>query len=440
MPRMSNVLTIWMNGQRVGQWSNTTSRAQVFTYDPTWHASAEARPLSLSMPFVAGNRPFRGGVVEAYFDNLLPDSDAIRKRIAERLRATGTDAFSLLREIGRDCVGAIQVLPEGETPTDVFSIQARPLDDDGVARALKSAAGVAALGQRNDDDFRISLAGAQEKTALLRDGDRWCMPLGSTPTTHIFKLPLGRVGNMSADMSGSVENEWLCSKILEDFGIPVAHCDMGIFDKQKALIVERFDRRLADDGSWWVRLPQEDMCQALGISPLRKYEADGGPGMADIFQLLDGSTQAQEDRRQFFRALVLFWMLAAPDGHAKNFSLRIDAGGRYRMTPLYDVLSAWPVSGRGPHQFDYRKLKMAMAVRTTNAHYKFYEVRRRHWKALAARHGMGAQADGLLDDMATRANNVADRVGRLLPGGFPERIATAIFKGLRESATILASG
>ncbi len=434
------MLTIWMNGQRVGQWSIGSSRTQLFTYDPTWHASAEARPLSLSMPFVAGNRPFRGGVVEAYFDNLLPDSDAIRKRIAERMHAAGTDAFSLLREIGRDCVGAIQVLPDGETPGDVFSIDARPLDEHDVARALQSAAGVAALGQRNDDEFRISLAGAQEKTALLRDGDRWCMPQGSTPTTHIFKLPLGRVGNMSADMSGSVENEWLCSKILEDFDIPVAHCDMGIFDRQKALIVERFDRRLADDRSWWIRLPQEDMCQALGISPLRKYEADGGPGMADIFQLLEGSTQAQEDRRQFFRALVLFWMLAASDGHAKNFSLRIDAGGRYRMTPLYDVLSAWPVTGRGANQFDYRKLKMAMAVRTTNVHYKFYEVRRRHWKSLAIRYGMGMQADELLDEMASRATSVADRVGRLLPAGFPERVAMAIFKGMRESAVTLVSG
>src|SRR5690606_17250821 len=130
-----------------------------------------------------------------------------------------------------------------------------------------------------------SIAGAQEKTGLLRHQGRWCVPLGSTPSTHIFKLPLGLVGNMRADMTGSVENEWLCLKLMAAFGIPVAEADMASFDGQPVLLVTRFDRRLADDGSWWMRLPQEDMCQASGLPASRRYESDGGPGIARIMEL-----------------------------------------------------------------------------------------------------------------------------------------------------------
>jgi serine/threonine-protein kinase HipA len=213
--------------------------------------------------------------------------------------------------------------------------------------------------------------------------------------------------------------------------------NIGVFDEQKALIDERFDRHLSRDRTWWTRLPQEDMCQALGMPSTLKYEADGGPGMADIFRLLEGSQQRDEDRRQFFRALILFWMLAAPDGHAKNFSLHIAAGGSYRMTPLYDVLSAWPVVGRGTNHFAYRKLKMAMAVRAGNAHYHFYGLQRRHWKSVADRFGLAREADRLLDDMVERTPAIIDSVVTELPSTFPAAIAGPIFEGLIRSAKTL---
>jgi serine/threonine-protein kinase HipA len=144
------------------------------------------------------------------------------------------------------------------------------------------------LGQHdNDEDLRLSIAGAQEKTALLRHEGLWLLPHGSTPTTHIFKLPLGLVGHMQADMRTSVENEWLCSKIMKAYEIPIAQCEIEHFEDQKALVVERFDRTPSSDGSWIIRRPQEDMCQATGTSPLHKYQSDGGKGepQSNFFRL-----------------------------------------------------------------------------------------------------------------------------------------------------------
>jgi len=146
------------------------------------------------------------------------------------------------------------------------------------------------------------------------------------------------------DLTDSVENEWLCLKILKAFGIPVVHASMAVFEDVKALVVQRFDRRWADDRSWLIRLPQEDMCQALSIPPALKYQSDGGPGMEKIMTLLLGSAQAFPDRHLFLKTQFLFWLLGAIDGHAKNFSVFLMPGGRYSLTPVYDVMSAWRVT------------------------------------------------------------------------------------------------
>ena len=116
-------------------------------------------------------------------------------------------------------MGAVQILPADETPADIRKIDALPLNESAIAAEL---AGVTAPAgpARDEPEFRISIAGAQEKTALLFHQGRWCRPIGSTPTTHIFKLPLGLVGNRQADMRTSVENEWLCARIVAAFGLP----------------------------------------------------------------------------------------------------------------------------------------------------------------------------------------------------------------------------
>ncbi|HEX7156451.1 MAG TPA: HipA domain-containing protein, partial [Burkholderiaceae bacterium] len=308
-------MSVWMNGERVGAWS-FSGAVHTFSYDAAWLANPLTRPLSLSLPLAYGTQPIRGAAVEAYFENLLPDSLTIRRRVAARFAAANIGAFDLLEKIGRDCVGAVQLLPADAPAPDVEQVRAQPLTEREIERLLDHTVAEGELGSPDEDDLRISIAGAQEKTALTWHQGRWCRPLGATPTTHILKLPMGEVGSMRADFSASVENEWLCAQLAERFGLPFARCDMERFGRHKVLVVERFDRRWM--GSWWARLPQEDFCQVEGVPPERKYEDKGGPGMTAILSTLRASESAQADRLDFLSAQLLFWLLAAPDGHAKN--------------------------------------------------------------------------------------------------------------------------
>jgi len=303
---------------------------------------------------------YSGDVVHSFFDNLLPDNDVIRRRIRDRFSTGSIEAFHLFTEIGRDCVGAIQLLPDEVDMVDVRTITGEPLSDDDIEWLIAREVTSDFFGKQveGNGEFRISLAGAQEKTALLWHDGQWKRPRGATPTTHIFKLPLGHTGHFNIDMTTSVENEWLCSNLLQAYGMPIASCQIAQFGESKTLVVERFDRTFSTDGSWIVRLPQEDMCQATGTPPGRKYETDGGPGIRSIMNLLLGSSRADQDRLEFFRAQVAFLLLCAIDGYAKNFSVFIDGGGSYHLTPLYDVLSAYPVMGNGPKMLSPYKARM----------------------------------------------------------------------------------
>ncbi|WP_048439984.1 type II toxin-antitoxin system HipA family toxin [Caenimonas sp. SL110] len=440
----TRTLAVWANGERVATWQAAGRGPAELRYEPSWLASPLGRPLSLSLPLaLVGNEPLRGPVVENYFHNLLPENDNIRRRLAARYAAGSQDPFDLLAAIGRDCVGAIQLLAEGISPEGFNRIEGTAMTDDDVARLLRNAAGTALPGKQDADwDFRISIAGAQEKTALLRHGNRWMAPHGATPTTHILKMPLGLVGNMQADMRTSVYNEWLCLRLLDAFGVPVAHAEIVTFaDHPAVLAVERFDRRLHESQTWITRLPQEDFCQALGISPDQKYEADGGPGILDVARILAGSERARGDLKTLLRSQILFWLMAATDGHAKNFSIHLMAGGRFHLTPLYDVLSAWPVigKGKGKHHLPLRRVKLAMAIRGSNPHYELATIMRRHFDALAARAGWGASADDLIEELLDQVEPAIETVSHQIPNEFPQDIAHAIFEGVRSQALRLDS-
>jgi serine/threonine-protein kinase HipA len=436
-PSHKRSLDAWINGRFVGKWRIDPHGSSSFQYDRAWTDSPEGRPLSLSLPFVIGNPPIKGPVVDSYFDNLLPDSDAIRRRLQLRFRTGSESAFDLLAAIGRDCAGAVQILPEGQEPGDIHKIEVEPLDDARIEHLLHIAASTPRHGWEEHEVLRISIAGAQEKTAFTWHQGRWCRPLGATPTTHIFKLPLGLVGHRQADMRTSIENEWLCAKLLRAYGLEVANCEIGVFGKKKALIVERFDRRLAASGAYWLRLPQEDFCQATGTPASAKYEAEGGPGLVEISTILQNSLSRERDLETLLQAQLIFWMLAATDGHAKNFSIHLMPGARYRLTPLYDVLSVWPITGVGPNLLDYRKLKLAMAVRGKNVHYDIPEIHRRHFDETAAKCGLGADMEAVIDDVVAKTPGVIETVGSDLPAGFPEDVFETISRGLARQAAQL---
>ena len=219
----------------------------------------------------------------------------------------------------------------------------------------------------------------------------------------------------------------------------MAHCEIADFGKQRVLVVERFDRRMHSSGTWWLRLPQEDFCQASGLPPSQKYETDGGPGAQAITRILQRSEAPAKDIEVFMSAMVLFWLLAATDGHAKNFSLQIQAGGRYQLAPLYDVLSIWPVEGPGAHQFTLHKAKLAMGVPGKSKHYRLKEIQRRHFNHMATLCGYGHDAERLIKGIIEKTPYVLARVNSELPNGFPAQVADSILGHLEKSVKRLAA-
>jgi serine/threonine-protein kinase HipA len=419
-------LDVRMNGRLVGFLHKLPSGAMTFQYADEWLEISQARPISLSLPLRA--LAYEGAQVYNFFDNLLPDNERIRARIQAKFKVLSSHPFDLLSAIGADCVGAIQ-LGQEQALSKVDMTTAQVLSTVEIAKLLKGY-GISPLGMNEEvEDLRISIAGAQEKTALLWHQGQWCRPTGATPTSHIFKLPIGSIAKNNIDLSESCENEWLCLEIAKAFGFPTAKAQIQCFEDVKVLVVERFDRQWSRDGKWLMRLPQEDMCQALGISPNLKYQSDGGPGMAEIMKVLLGAKDANADREQFFRSQILFWLLAATDGHAKNFSIHLEPRGSYRLTPLYDVISFYPyISASKPVQ----KIKMAMAFKGTKRN-------NYHWSAIQPRHFISTakainfspkKAELILKEMLEKANRVAAEVAGRIPEGFPTHISEPILQGM----------
>jgi serine/threonine-protein kinase HipA len=424
-------LNVFMNGRLVGRLKRQTSGAIDFEYDRAWLAWEHALPVSLSLPLREDR--FIGDPVIAVFDNLLPDNEQIRRRLAERVRAEGDDAYSLLAAVGRDCVGALQFLPDGEAPGPVGGVSGRPVSDTEVADILSDLKRTP-LGIDENEEFRISLAGAQEKTALLCQENKWQVPHGTTATTHILKPEIGKLPS-GIDLSQSVENEHLCMRLTAAFGLPTAQTQMQEFSGRRTLVVERFDRRWTRDGRL-LRLPQEDCCQALSVPPPRKYEPDGGPGIGDILELLKASDEPQVDQRLFLKAQIVFWLLGATDGHAKNFSIFLLPGGRFRLTPLYDVMSAQPNVDAG--QIRHNRMKLAMAV-GDKRHYVIDSIAPRHFLQTAAKYGVPpVLVQGIMDEIEKDADRAIDVAVKNLPSQFPEEITSSIIEGVRRRRRLFA--
>jgi len=423
-------LTVAMNGTVVGMLYRNGKGAMSWQYAQTWLDTPGARVISQSLPLTP--RRQEGEAVYNFFSNLLPDSQAIISRMQTRFKIPTDHPFDLLASVGRDCVGAIQLYPENSEIPDVTKIHATPLSDTEIAALLEGYRN-APLGMTDDQDFRISIAGAQEKTALLWHQGTWQRPTGSTPTSHIFKLPIGKIEQNNIDLSESCENEWLCLRLAREFGFAVAEATLATYADKKVLIVERFDRKWSRDGKWLMRLPQEDMCQALGYSPALKYESHGGPGIAEIMTLLLGSRSSNLDRETFFRSQIFYWLIGAIDGHAKNYSLFIEPDSAYVMTPLYDILSAYPIfAAKG---ISAQKAKMAMALQGKNRQYHWAQIQPRHFPATAERVGFSAlRAKKMMTDMGRVTYDVIERVRQSLPIDFPRHISEAIFTGMAKQA------
>lgn len=427
-PRHPPPLRVYQNSRLVGHLRREPGGALLFHYAEEWLARDTAFPISLSLPL--RDDPWKGEPVAAVFENLLPDSDALRRRVADRVGAGGYDAYHLLAAIGRDCVGALQfIADDADGPDDHQPLAGEVVDGAAIERLLKNLA-FAPLGLSREDDFRLSVAGAQEKTALLRHEGQWIKPLGTTPTTHILKPPIGHLSN-GLDLSDSVENEFLCLRLLHHLGLPVTRVEIMAFGDTRALVVERFDRAWIDGRL--IRLPQEDCCQALSVPPARKYQSDGGPGLVEIATLLQGGDNPAADLATLFKAQLAFWLIGATDGHAKNFSLFLHPRGGYALTPLYDVLTAQPSLDEG--RIDRRQMKLALSV-GEKRHYRIDEITPRHFLQTAACVGLPKMlAETALAQVATDMPAALHKLAADLPASFPamlfESVSTGIQRRLR---------
>jgi serine/threonine-protein kinase HipA len=423
-------LDVYLNARLVGRLQRRASGAVEFTYDAGWLQWSNASPISLSLPLREDR--YTGEVVLSFFDHLLPDEIRFRRRIAERVHAAGDDVYSLIAAIGRDCVGALQFLPVGENPGSPGVVYGTPLEDGEFAHLITNLS-ASPLGMDADREFRISLAGAQEKTALLWWRDRWHLPRRNTATTHIIKPQIGHLAN-GLDLSHSVENEHITMCLVAAFGLPCAPTRVVDIAGLRVLAVERFDRAWTTDGLL-LRRPQEDTCQALAIPSAQKYEADGGPGIASILELLRASDDPATDRQRFLQAQIVFWLTGATDGHAKNFSVLLRPGGGFRLAPLYDVISAQPARDAG--QMRRSEMRLAMAV-GDNRHYVVDSILPHHFIQTGIAGGLNAKiVSGMLHDLKSRSDAAIEQAARELPSDLPAGMFESIAEGVHRRARLI---
>ena len=340
---MTSYLNVYLDGVLAGQLAQAPGGAVTFTYDSAYSAGRSPTPLSLSMPLSGSRHANR--VVSAWLDGLLPDNLAVREEWGRRFEVSPRNPFALLRYVGRDAAGAVQVLPIDAYPPDAAQRtgDVRRLSEREISALLLT------LTVRDDGwevgqgSGRWSLAGAQNKVALHRlDDGGWGVPEDSTPTTHVLKPT--RADTRFPDLH---VNEFVCLRAAGFLGLRVAHVEMVDFGGAKTLVSTRYDRGRGRDGVW-LRLHQEDLLQAMSYPPSRKYQSDGGPSVKNVASLL--STLALPDRvvvrPAFFEALALNVLVGGTDAHAKNYSLLL-RGPRVALAPLYDVASYAPYLQKG---------------------------------------------------------------------------------------------
>ncbi|HHG3228896.1 TPA: type II toxin-antitoxin system HipA family toxin [Vibrio parahaemolyticus] len=417
-----------INNTKVGHLTKITKSQMQFCYDKKWLDQPHAYPISLSLPLQ--HQPHKGDPVANYFDNLLPDLTSTRKNIQRRHSTASTNTFDLLHAIGRDCVGSLSLVPEEEVEDRLDLGKLETLSVDDLRSIITAHKQQNPLGMINElSDFRITISGAQEKTTLLKIKNNWYLPNCNYPSTHILKFPIGFIQQPFAtlDMTESIENEYFCIKLAEAMGFKVPRVEILDFDNVRALAVERFDRGWSTSERAPIRLTQEDMCQTMSLPTSLKYQSDGGIGIEEIMQLLNGSTNAHKDRDDFMRFQVFQWLIGATDGHAKNFSIFIETDGAYRLTPFYDIMSAFPASnGKG---INTRKLKLAMSLKSTSSGNKWHleKVYPRHFIATAETVGFCTiRMEEILDEFVESFPNAIDQVVSHLPNSFPAQIIDSI--------------
>lgn len=360
---MTAYLDVFLDGVRAGRLTQAPGGAVTFSYDDEYTTRRSPTPLSLSMPLNRSRHTNR--VVTAWLEGLLPDNLAVREEWGRRFEVSARSAFSLLRHVGRDAAGAVQVLPVDVDPPDAAlrTGEVRRLSEAEVTEMLVALTMRDNGWEVGEGAGRWSLAGAQNKVALHRlDDGTWAVPLDSTPTTHILKPT-----RADTRFAGLHVNEFVCLRAAGLLGLRVAEVDLVNFGGAKTLVVTRYDRGRTRGGAW-LRLHQEDLLQAMSYRPEKKYQADGGPSVKNVAMLF--STLALPDRElvrsAFFDALAYNVLVGGTDAHAKNYSVLL-RGPRVALAPLYDVASYAPYLKEGESPRSSMKVGKNWQVRDVTA-------------------------------------------------------------------------
>ncbi|MGO1539501.1 MAG: HipA domain-containing protein [Leucobacter sp.] len=381
-------LDVYMDGELAAEILQTDTGKTTCSYSRDYQSAPGSTPISMSMPLERQQHPQR--VVVPYLQGLLSDSEGRRGQLGREFGVNPSNPVALLEHVGADAAGAIQILPHGATSSDAAS----RTGDVTVLSHSDFAALIADL-IKNRDTWgartargRWSLPGAQPKVALFRtQKGEWGIPNDSTPTTHILKPSV-------EPYSDHHFNEFMTMHAARVLGLNTATDDLLRTDAGDAVFVsQRYDRELRNGR--WVRLHQEDTCQALSVDPARKYQSDGGPGikaLATLFKTFD-----REDREtaslQLFEALCFNLAMQGTDAHAKNYSI-MHAGDRAWLAPLYDMashapyptLSGEPLTLSMAVDGDYRVNAVGIRHLTKTAQYLGLDEQHAHDRAVEILH------------------------------------------------------
>jgi serine/threonine-protein kinase HipA len=365
---MTQELIAIFGASEVGRIRRTQNGKLSFRYNDEWRTRSSSYPLSLSMPLASTEH--KHDRINAFLWGLLPDNERVLQTWSRKFHVSARDAFGLISHVGEDCAGAIQFI----RPERMEAINEEPEEEEidwltqaDVAERLRRLRRDHSAWRTPSDTGQFSLAGAQPKTALVLQDNRWGVPSGKTPTTHILKPPTG-------EWDGHAENEHFCLELAAQLGLVVARSSVRWFENEIAIVIERYDRLPTPEGI--VRVHQEDTSQALGLLPTSKYESDGGPGVKTIVELVRNfSDRPQDDVSGFLDAVAFNWLIAGTDAHAKNYSLLIGSGSTVRLAPLYDIASILPYPGIVP-----QKIRLAMKI---GSNYRIRDIGLHQWRNLA---------------------------------------------------------
>ena len=353
---MSSELIVYYQSEVVGRLWLDEHRRFTFQYDENWLANDYVIPLSLSLPLQPD--AFHDDLSRPFFGNLLPEAD-VRKAVARSLRVSEENDFAMLEAIGGECAGAVSLLPSSVTISDAGEYRA--VDDKQLHKIVNSLSSKPFL--VGDEGLRLSLAGVQDKLPVYMKDEKIFLPVGFLPSSHIIKPPIRA-------FSGTVENEVFCMNLAKQLGLPVP--DASVYQGVERLyVVKRYDRVESSSGKI-TRVHQEDFCQAMGIPPGQKYEAEGGPSLKSCFSLLEeNSIQPAVDRKTLLKWVIFNYLIGNADAHGKNIALLFNKSG-ITLAPFYDLIST--------EVYEDLTDKLSMEIGGEN---RLDWVFRRHWQRLA---------------------------------------------------------